>query len=100
MKPYIDKLSGGFSRTGRFISSHNYSIYSVLFLATLITAVLGLNLILNKPSDEDYRSQKLSELQSTRFDTETMESIKQLNTRQQTTPNLPASGKRTNPFGE
>jgi hypothetical protein len=87
-------------RFGHFLFTYSRMIYFVLFICALIGAVLGLNLALNQPTDEEYRTQKLDETQTSRFDTETIEKIKNLNAQQQTnTDSLPA-GQRTNPFGE
>lgn len=85
---------------GRFFSAHNATIYIVLFISVLIGAVFGLNLALSQPSDETYRSQKMNEAQSARFDTETIQKIKTLNARQQTNTDATAPGTRSNPFGE
>ena len=89
-----------FSRFGHFLFTHNRMIYFVLFFCALGGAVLGLNVAINQPSDEEYRSQKLSETQSPRFDEATIEKIQNLNARQQTNTDALPSGQRTNPFGE
>lgn len=75
-------------------------IYFVLFLLALIGAIISLNLALYQPSDDEYRMTKLQETQSPRFDTETIEKIKNLNAHQQTFTEDPPAGERTNPFGE
>lgn len=95
----LSSLSNQFRRLGHFFFAHNQMIYFVLFISVLIGAILGLNLALYQPSDEAYRTQKMSEAQSARFDTQTIEKIKSLNARQQTTTDALPAG-RTNPFGE
>ena len=89
-----------FAKFGRFFMVHNRMIYFVLFISILISAIIGLNLALYQPSDEDYRAKKLSETQSPRFDTATIEKIQRLNSGQQTTTETSPAGSRTNPFGE
>lgn len=101
MKPGISlgALANQIGRFGHFFMAHNRMIYFVLFLTIIIGAIGGLNLALYKPTDDEYRTKKLSEAQSARFDTATIEKIQQLNSRQQTsTDALP--GGRINPFGE
>ena len=102
MKTGIDlgSISAPFSKIGKFFIVHNRMIYFVLFISILISAIIGLNLALYQPSDEDYRAKKLSETQSPRFDTATIEKIKRLNSGQQTTTETSPAGSRTNPFGE
>lgn len=85
---------------GRFLYAHDKVIYIVLFLSVLIGAMAGLNLALNQPSDEAYRGTKMSEAQSARFDTATIEKIQNLNARQQTATEALPAGVRSNPFGE
>lgn len=85
---------------GNVLLHHSAMIYFVLFVCVLIGAILGLNLILSKPSDETYRSEKLRDTQSTRFDTATIEKIQNLNAKQQTATDSLPTGQRTNPFGE
>lgn len=89
-----------FSRIGNFLFAHNRMIYFVLFIFALISAIIGLNIALYQPSDEDYRAKKMSETQSPRFDTETIQKIQNLNAKQQTITDDPPAGQRTNPFGE
>ena len=89
-----------FSRFGHFFFTHNRMIYFILFFCVLGGAVLGLNVAINQPSDEEYRTQKLSETQSPRFDEATIDKIQNLNARQQTNTDALPSGQRTNPFGE
>lgn len=88
------------SQVGKFFTVHNRMIYFILFICVLIGAILGLNLALYQPSDEDYRAKKMSETQSARFDTDTITKIKNLNAQQQTITDAPPAGQRTNPFGE
>jgi Flp pilus assembly protein TadB len=85
---------------GDFLFTHNRMIYFVLFICVLIGAVLGLNLALSTPSDEDYRTERLKDIQSTRFDTDTIQKIQNLNARQQTNTDTLPTGQRINPFGE
>ena len=85
---------------GDILFHHSAMIYFVLFVCVLIGAILGLNIILSKPSDEAYRSEKLRDTQSTSFDAETIEKIKNLNAKQQTATDSLPTGQRTNPFGE
>lgn len=96
----LRSIGAPFSKIGRFFLIHNKMIYFVLFIMILISAIIGLNLALYQPSDEDYRAQKLSETQSPRFDTATIEKIQRLNSGQQTTTETSPAGSRTNPFGE
>jgi hypothetical protein len=96
----LDNIRAPFIKFGKFFVAHDKIIYFVLFFCVIIGAILGLNLALYQPSDEDYRSQKLSETQSARFDTETIDKIQQLNAQQQTNTDSIPTGKRVNPFGE
>ena len=98
--PSMTPVSSSIKRIGHFLSAHNTTIYIVLFFSALIGAVLGLNLALSQPSDEAYRSQKLNDAQSARFDTETIQKIQTLNARQQTDTEAVPAGTRSNPFGE
>lgn len=88
------------SRVGQFLFMYNRMIYFVLFVCVLIGAVFGLNLALNRPSDEAYRAKRVNETQTSRFDTATIEKVKNLNAKQQTITDSPPAGQRTNPFGE
>ena len=100
MKLSLKSSKLSFAKLGMFFYSHGSMIYFVIFTCVLIGAIIGLNIALNKPGDEDYRAQKQSEIQSAKFDTQTIERIKQLNAKQQTqTDELPI-GQRINPFGE
>jgi hypothetical protein len=85
---------------GHFLYAHDRVIYIVLFLSVLIGTIIGLNLALNQPSDEAYRGKKMNEAQSARFDTATIEKIRNLNARQQTATDALPAGVRSNPFGE
>lgn len=85
---------------GSFLFHHSAMIYFVLFVCVLIGAILGLNLILSKPSDDVYRTEKLRDTQSTRFDQSTIDKIQNLNDKQQTETDTITNGQRTNPFGE
>ncbi len=96
----LSSIKAPFAKFGRFFIVHNRMIYFVLFLSILISAIIGLNLALYQPSDEDYRAKKLSETQSPRFDKATIEKIQRLNAGQQTTTESSPAGSRTNPFGE
>lgn len=89
-----------FNRFGHFLFTYHRMIYFILFVCALIGAILGLNLALYQPSDEEYRTTKLSETQSARFDTDTIEKIQNLNAKQQTITDALPAGQRTNPFGE
>lgn len=96
----LDKLRATFRRFGHFLFTHNGMIYFILFFCAIGGAVVGLNLAINQPTDEDYRLQRLSETQSPRFDEETIKKIQNLNARQQTNTDSLPTGQRTNPFGE
>ena len=96
----LTTLKDRFTKIGKLFYAHNNMIYFVLFMCVLISAVASLNLVLNQPSDEEYRNKKLSEAQSPRFDQDTIEKIKNLNTRQQAIADPPPTNQRVNPFGE
>lgn len=96
----LNPIKAVFSRLGHQFLAHNRMIYFTLFVCVLIGAILGLNLALYQPSDDEYRTKKLGEAQSARFDTETIKKIQSLNAQQQTTTLSPPSGQRINPFGE
>lgn len=102
MKTGIDirSIRAPFATFGKFFIVHNRMIYFVLFISILISAIVGLNLALYQPSDEEYRAKKLSETQSPRFDTATIEKIQRLNSGQATVTESSPAGSRTNPFGE
>jgi hypothetical protein len=93
-------LTVRFKKIGKFFAAHSRMIYFVLFVCVLIGAILGLNLALYQPSDEEYKAQKLSETQSARFDTETIKKIQNLNAQQQTITSPIPTNQRVNPFGE
>lgn len=97
---FTGSLKKRLNNVGSVLFHHSSMIYFVLFVCVLIGAILGLNLILSKPSDEVYRAEKLRDTQSTRFDTATIEKIQNLNAKQQTTTDSLPVGQRTNPFGE
>jgi Flp pilus assembly protein TadB len=96
----LGNLKVRFAKVGQFFAKHYRMIYFVVSVCVVIGAMIGLNLALYQPSDEDYRAQRLSEVQSARFDTETIKKIQNLNARQQTNTDALPSGQRTNPFGE
>lgn len=102
MKTGLDlgSIAAPFKKFGKFFIVHNRMIYFVLFISILISAIIGLNLALYQPSDEDYRTKKLNETQSPRFDTATIEKIQRLNSGQQNVTESSPAGTRTNPFGE
>ena len=88
------------NRFGHFFIAHNRMIYFVLSVCVVIGSILSLNIALYQPSDEEYRTRRLSEVQSARFDTDTIKKIQNLNARQQTNTDALPVGQRTNPFGE
>lgn len=96
----LDDIKIYTAKLGRFFTVHNRMIYFILFICVLIGAILGLNLALYQPSDEEYRAKKMSETQSARFDTDTITKIQNLNAQQQTITDAAPAGQRTNPFGE
>jgi hypothetical protein len=96
----IVQIRERFSGVGKLFFAHNRMIYFALFMCALIGAVASLNVALNQPSDTDYRNEKLRETQSPRFDEDTIEKIKNLNTRQQAITDPPPTNQRINPFGE
>ena len=100
MKRPLAAVTRSIKKLGAFLSAHSFMVYFIIFTLVLTGAFLGLNIALNQPSDEEYRSQKLSETQSTKFDTATIERIKRLNAQQQTNLDTPPAGQRTNPFSE
>ena len=100
MRHSLATVTRSFKKLGSFLSAHSFMVYFIIFTFVLTGAFLGLNIALNQPSDEDYRSQKLSEIQSTKFDTATIERIKRLNAQQQTNLDTLPAGQRTNPFSE
>lgn len=93
-------IQNAFGRFGHFLFTYNRMIYFVLFICALSGAIIGLNIALNQPSDSEYRTTKLSETQSARFDAETIQKIQNLNAQQQTITDALPVGQRTNPFGE
>lgn len=97
---FLASLKKRVSAFGSLLFNHSTTIHFVLFVCVLIGAIAGLNLILSKPSDEVYRSEKLRDTQSTRFDTSTIDKIQNLNAKQQTVTDSLPTGQRTNPFGE
>lgn len=87
-------------RLSRALFVHNKIIFVVVFLSGLIYAMLSLNLILGKASDEEYRSKKLDEARSVRFDKVTIDKINKLESgSQQNTTALPTN-QRISPFSE
>lgn len=98
--PSLGVVKNHFMKFGKFFAVHSRIIYFVVFLSVLIGAILGLNLALYQPSDEAYRTDKLNKTQSARFDTETIEKIKNLNAQQQTLTSPIPTDRRVNPFGE
>lgn len=98
--PQLDKLKGSLRNVGRFMEVHSRMIWFVLMFSVIIGTFISLNLALYRPSDEEYRATKMQELQSSRFDTETIKKIQNLNAREQTNVDALPSGQRINPFGE
>ena len=98
--PSLGSAKVYFSKVGKFFATHSQMIYFVVFVSVLIGAILGLNLALYQPSDEAYRTDKLNKTQSARFDTETIEKIRNLNAQQQTLTSPIPTDRRVNPFGE
>lgn len=98
--PRFDPIKKQFSRFGKFFVAYSRMIYFVLFVCVVIGAMLGLNTALYQPSDEEYRAQRLSESQSARFDTDTIQKIQNLNAQQQTNTDSIPTDQRVNPFGE
>ncbi|HEX8390512.1 MAG TPA: hypothetical protein VF597_03770 [Candidatus Saccharimonadales bacterium] len=86
-------------RLSDFLFTHNRMIFAVLFLVALIGALLGLNLALTRASDEVYRGERESAVQSPRFDQTTIDRINLLNAKQQTVTDMFPSG-RISPFDE
>lgn len=98
--PSLGNFRKHFAKFGKFFATYDRMIYFVVFVCVLIGAILGLNLALYQPSDEAYRTEKLSKTQSARFDTETIEKIQDLNTQQQIITKPIPTDRRVNPFGE
>lgn len=98
--PQLTAAKAQFTKFGAFFVAHDKIIYFVLFVCVIIGAILGLNAALYQPSDEGYRTKKLSETQSPRFDTDTIKKIQNLNAQQQTNTDTLPAGQRVNPFGE
>lgn len=98
--PSLDTVKLRFAKVGKFFVTYSRMIYFVIFVCVLIGAILGLNLALYQPTDEAYRTEKLNETQSARFDTETIEKIQNLNAQQQTLTSPIPTDRRVNPFGE
>ena len=98
--PSLGNFTKQFTKLGKFFATSIRMIYFVIYVCVLIGAILGLNLALYQPSDEAYRTERLSKTQSARFDTETIEKIQHLNTQQQTITKPIPTDRRVNPFGE
>jgi hypothetical protein len=100
----LDNLSPGIkkrlSHIGGFLFNHSMMIFIGLFLCGLIYAVLSLNLLLSKPSDDEYRTKKLDEARSVRFDQDTIDTINELDSAAQTDPGALPTNQRINPFSE
>lgn len=74
-------------------------IFIVFVLGVVVYSVSSVNLLINTPSDEEYRSKKQQELTSTQFNAKTIEKIEALGDRNNPpTPTLPSG--RINPFIE
>lgn len=82
----------------RIIGAKMNIIYAVLLVAALAYALVGLNFILNRADDEDYRIQKQSS-SPTKFDTETIERLKNLE-QSNAAPSQTLPPGRYNPFAE
>lgn len=96
----ITALKKQLLRLSRMLFLHNKIIFVVVFLSGLVYAMLSLNLILGMASDEDYRTKKLDESRSVRFDKATIDKINQLESgSQQNTTALPTN-QRISPFSE
>ena len=85
---------------GGYLFTHSTMIFIALFLTGLIYAVLSLNLLLSKSTDNDYRTQKLDEAKSVRFDQATIDAINKLDSGSQTDPGALPTGQRASPFSE
>lgn len=74
-------------------------IFIVFVLGVVVYSVSSVNLLINMPSDEEYRSQKQQELTSTQFNTKTIDRIEALGDRNNP-PTTTLPGGRINPFIE
>lgn len=77
-------------------------MYMILLTAGLIWVVFAVNETLSRPSDQDYRDKKQSELLKARFDQTTIKKIEALQKSADgaTPPPAVPPGVRTNPFAE
>lgn len=96
----ISQLIAPFVVVGRYLLLHRTTVYFFAGALSIIAAFISLNLALYQPTDADYRAQKESEAQSTRFDTDTIKKVQDLNASQQTRTSDAPAGQRSNPFSE
>ena len=96
----VNALLAPFKKMSHYFVVHQKIVYFIVGAVVMIAAFISLNLALYQPTDADYRAERESESQSSRFDNETIKKIQDLNASQQTrTDNVPA-GLRANPFYE
>lgn len=95
----LSDLTASLVKLGGALKRRAAIIFIVAILAGLVYSVMTVNLILNAPSDDEYRTTKESQETSTQFDKATIQRIDALGDRQTTpAPTLPAG--RINPFIE
>lgn len=89
-------------KLSRPITKHHYFIATITILVFLIVAVLLTTQTLNSSTDDAYRTQKESESIRARFDQQTIEKIKKLQSSSEQTsePIAPPANTRINPFAE
>lgn len=84
---------------GRYIVRHHAFIAFVVIMGYMIYTVYSINSILSQTDDTTYRAEQLNKASSYNFDTETIDKIKKLKSRQQSSEVGLPSG-RINPFTE
>lgn len=94
----LGELTTKLRSIGRAFVMHSRLIFSILVVLALIFALINLNMTLNQPSDEDYRSQQ-QKSSPTNFDKETIDQINRLNTQESINLDAIPAG-RYNPFNE
>ena len=87
-------------RFTKILRSHQAFVVVVIVLLTLIAVFLRINTLGNLPSDEQYLTQKISEIKTVKFNREAIEQIKALNDSNVGAPGTQLPENRRNPFNE
>lgn len=97
MKSSFNSLRYKFSKLFRL---HQAFVITVVVLLLLLTVLLRINSLSNKPVDQSYINKKSAELKTVKFDQKAIEKIKTLRESNVAVPQTELPSNRQNPFNE